>query len=78
MGVVISTDRRLALLRRASGPEVLRVSEGQEIDGWRVATIEPDRVVLRQGDAVEEVTLEDQIEQAPTQRRLRTRKQNNR
>lgn len=73
-GVVISAEARLALIQRANIAGVVRVSEGEEIDGWLVEKIAPDRVTLRQGAAVEEIELPDKIERIPAQRRLRTRK----
>lgn len=66
-GVVISTEGRLALLRRSRTAEVVRVLLGQEIDGWRVEAIESDRVTLRQGDTVEVVTLRDKAEEGQAQ-----------
>ena len=72
-GVVISNDQRMALLQRLSDGSTVRLRVGQEIDGWRIEAIEPDRVVLRQGDALEEVKLPNKIERAAVKGRLRTR-----
>ncbi len=72
-GVVISNDQRMALLLRLSDGSTVRLRVGQEIDGWRIEAIEPDLVVLRQGDALEEVKLPNKIERAAVKRRLRTR-----
>lgn len=58
-GIVITSASRVALIRSGRGREVVRVTEGEEIDGWTVETIDPDRVVLRQDDAFEELTLKD-------------------
>lgn len=58
-GVLISGDGRLVLLRRVGSKTIIRASEGDEIEGWRIEIITADRVVLRYGDAVEEVTLDD-------------------
>ena len=46
LGVVISTDDPVALLKPDAGGEPLRARQGDEISGWRVARIEPDRVVI--------------------------------
>ena len=53
MGIVYSPGERVALLRVAGSEQVLRLSKGQEVRGWTVAEIEPDRVLLRSGDAAE-------------------------
>ena len=58
-GVVIVGDERMAVLQQRRRRTVLRVVEGQKIDGWLVEAILPDRVVLHQGETREEVVLRD-------------------
>ena len=60
-GVVIVGDERMAVLviQQRRSRTVLRVVEGQQIDGWLVEAILADRVVLRQGETREEVVLRD-------------------
>ncbi len=70
-GVVIVADERMAVLQRRRSRKVLRVVEGQQIDGWLVEAIMPDRVVLRQGETREEVALRD-ILKAPSRAKVRT------
>ncbi|MCH7775909.1 MAG: hypothetical protein IH878_05125 [Gemmatimonadetes bacterium] len=72
-GVVIVGDERMAVLviQRRRSRTVLRVVEGQQIDGWLVEAILPDRVVLRQGETREEVALRD-ILKAPSRAKVRT------
>jgi type II secretory pathway component PulC len=54
MGTVIGRDRKSALLRLPSSPTLQTVSEGQEIAGWTLEKVLPDRVVLSSGgDSVE-------------------------
>ncbi len=54
MGTVIGRDRKSALLRVPSSPTLQTVSEGQEIGGWTLEKVLPDRVVLSfDGDSVE-------------------------
>lgn len=45
-GVVIARDRTTVLLRPATGGKVIRLEQGQELDGWKVVTITPDHIVL--------------------------------
>jgi general secretion pathway protein N len=70
-GVVISAEERMVLLRRMNSTDVIRASMGQEIDGWYIELIEPDRVTLRRGNTVEIVTLQEKVEDISAQRRLR-------
>ncbi len=58
-GVLISADERLVLLRRVGSETIIRASEGDEIEGWRIEVIAANSVVLRQGDVVEEIALDD-------------------
>ena len=46
LGIVISTDAPVALLKPDTGGAPLSARQGDEISGWRVARIEPDRVVI--------------------------------
>ena len=48
-GIVITPQGHAALFRRAGKPEVLRVTPGQRVAGWRVEEIQPRRVVLSSG-----------------------------
>lgn len=49
--VLITPQESLAWVRDASSQEVRRVRPGEEVEGWAVRDILPDRVVLeRQGD----------------------------
>ncbi len=59
VGIVISAHERLALIEHGQPPHVERLSEGQEIDGWSVEKILPDRVVLGRADARIEVKAKD-------------------
>lgn len=59
LGVVIDDDMRMALLRPKGAKRTLRILEGQQIDGWTVEDVRPDRVVMRRGGVSEEVRLRD-------------------
>ena len=69
MGVIISADERMALVKRRKTGEVLRLVEGQRVDGWLVEAIMPDRVTLRQGEATEDVVLKDAVRPPREKRR---------
>jgi hypothetical protein len=46
-GMNIRPETRQALFEVQAGQKLTAVSEGQEINGWTVASIQPDQVVLR-------------------------------
>lgn len=48
-GIAIADDSRVALIERRATGELVRALEGQSVDGWRVAAIAPDAVVLTSG-----------------------------
>jgi general secretion pathway protein N len=45
-GIVISPGSREALIRHGTPPTLVHVREGQDVEGWVVNAILPDRVVL--------------------------------
>jgi hypothetical protein len=45
-GVMIARDRTTVLLRPVGGGKVIRLGQGQELDGWKVLTITADHIVL--------------------------------
>ncbi len=51
VGVVIGPEGRSALVRMPSAAELVEVSVGERIDGWRLETIESDRIMLKSGKA---------------------------
>ena len=76
VGVVITSRTRLAIVRQRHAREAVRLVEGQQIEGWTVDSIQPDRVLFRQGAAVEEVRLDDSLAPpAPRRPKRRTPKE---
>ena len=57
IGVVIVDGEPVALVENRAERRTLRLREGDSLAGWRVQRIEPDRVLLRDGDRVVEVKL---------------------
>ncbi len=51
VGVMIGPEGRSALIRMPSSADLVEVSVGERIDGWRLETIETDRIVLGSGKA---------------------------
>ena len=50
LGVVASEGRTIALLKRNQTGQNVRAEVGDAVDGWTIVSIEPQRVVMRQGD----------------------------
>jgi len=59
VGVVISRDGGVALIRSGKAPALARVREGQQIEGWTVRSIAPDRVVVRNGTSEAQLKLHE-------------------
>jgi type II secretory pathway component PulC len=57
-GVVISATQRFALVQPAAGGIIHRLKEGEDIGGWILVEIEPDRIILRRGTVEAEVLLD--------------------
>ncbi len=50
LGVVASEGRTIALIKRNQTGQNVRVEVGDAVDGWTIVSIEPQRVMIRQGD----------------------------
>jgi len=73
-GVILTDTQRMALLQTQSSPKIARVEEGQEYEGWTVEAIHPNRVVMRRGEEVSEIVLEDRARKPSLHNRLPERK----
>ena len=51
VGVIIVPEARSALIRLPRTKELVEVLIGERIEGWRLETIESDRIVLKSGKA---------------------------
>ena len=63
-GISIRPGSRQALFEN-QGQKAVAVSEGQEIDGWTVASVQPDRVVLRSASGEQVMTPAKSTRPAP-------------
>jgi hypothetical protein len=57
VGLIIAPNGRRALIQYGEPPRLQRIIVGQAIEGWSVESILPDRIVVRRGDAEEELKL---------------------
>jgi len=59
VGTILSAQERHALVEHGQPARLERISEGQDIDGWTVEQILPDRVVFGRADARIEIKAKD-------------------
>jgi hypothetical protein len=64
LGVLVSDEKRIAVLRAAGATEALRLAEGEGAQGWTVKRIRADKVTLQVGASEHDVLLI--YERAPT------------
>lgn len=64
VGVTITSDKRVALLRGMGSEKLVRVEEGKEINGVLLEKVENGKVVLMQGGDREELAVKIQPAQA--------------
>jgi hypothetical protein len=67
VGVILTKEKNIALLREIANGKVLRVEQGKEINGMLLEKLEQEKITLRQGDDSEEVMLKIQPVQRPAQ-----------
>ncbi len=72
--VIITPESRFALLQKPQEAEAIRLSEGQNFEGWVVKSILADRIVLSRGDSTQVVMIEDEIRKAPPAARRKPRR----
>jgi type II secretory pathway component PulC len=58
VGVIIDGENRIAMIRVPSSPLATAFRIGAAISGWRIAEIDPDRVVLTSGGLRDEIRLD--------------------
>ncbi len=57
VGIVISPDKTIAMVRKPGSSELQRLAKGERLDGWLVEGVLPDRLLLSQGDKLLELEL---------------------
>jgi general secretion pathway protein N len=63
LGIIISDGGRIALIEYGRPPAMVRLKEGQAVEGWTLQSILPDRVVLQRGATDQELKLKDRAGQ---------------
>lgn len=58
IGVIIDSERRLALMKSSETALAMSYAVGDQIDGWQIAEVDPDRVVLKAGTAEDAIRMD--------------------
>ena len=58
-GIVITDNEKVALIADAHAGSLARYREGQIVGGWKLTSIEQDRIVLERGATRQEIKLTD-------------------
>lgn len=53
IGVVVAGERRIVLIRTGQSDKVVRLQQGEKLDGWSIAEIAYGRIVLEKAGAEE-------------------------
>ncbi len=80
VGVIISSEEQIAIVRLEDASRFVRLSVGDSFQGWILDSIEPSRVTFRRGDVEEYIELTYEVPppvQKPKRRKRRERKQRN-
>jgi type II secretory pathway component PulC len=56
-GIIISANSREALILHGKPQTAAHIAEGQDVEGWVVTSILPDRIVIRNGSSEHELKL---------------------
>ncbi len=80
VGVIISSDEQIAIVRLKDAGRFARLSVGDSFQGWILDSIEPSRVTFRRGDVEEYIELTYEVPppvQKPKRRKRKKRNQRN-
>ncbi len=67
-GVVITPERKTALIYSQKSPEMLNLQEGESLEGWHLDKVLQDRIVLSHGDETAEIVIWDKTRPRPPRR----------
>jgi general secretion pathway protein N len=80
VGVIISSEEQIAIVRLQDASRFVRLSVGDSFQGWMLDSIEPSRITFRRGDVEEHIELTYDMPppvQKPKRRKRRERKRRN-
>ena len=67
-GVVITPERKTALIYSQKSPAMLNLQEGESFEGWRLDKVLQDRIVLSHGGETAEIVIWDKSRPRPPRR----------
>ncbi len=67
LGVIITKEKKIAMLREIATGKVMNVQQGNEVNGMQLETLEPEKVTLKQGEEREDLVLKIQPVATPQQ-----------
>ncbi len=80
VGVIISSEEQIAIVRLNDADRFARLSVGDSFQGWVLDSIEPSRITFRRGEVEEHIELTYDVPppvQKPKRRKRRQRNQRN-
>ena len=78
VGVIISSEEQIAIVKLKDGNRFARLSLGDSFQGWILDSIEPSRITFRRGDVEEHVELTYDLPPPVQKPKRRKRKKRNR
>ncbi len=77
VGVIISSEEQIAIVRLDDASRFARLSVGDSFQGWTLDSIEPSRITFRRGDVEEHIELTYDVPPPVQKPKRRKRKQRN-
>ena len=77
VGVIISSEEQIAIVRLNDADRFARLSVGDSFQGWILDSIEPSRITFRRGDGEEHIELTYDVPPPVQKPRRRKRRQQN-
>jgi type II secretory pathway component PulC len=68
-GVVITRERKTALVYSQKSPVMLNLQEGESLEGWHLDQVLQDRIVLSRGGETAEIVIWDKTRPRPPRRK---------
>ncbi len=58
-GVIVTPRRRIVLLKETASGRIVRLKQGEQFEGWTLAEVAPDFIVLESGGRREVIVVRD-------------------
>ena len=74
--IIITDEKRIALLESGREKKLHKVSQGDELDGWTISNIAPNRISMQKGTETREMELAVKSSPKQTRRKAQSDKKN--